>query len=103
MSIKSWFEDKLKGIVVNRVTKKIVSWLDGKKTTIGAINLLLWVAIFAIPAFTPQYNFITLYATQIRDLLIDSGFNIDNELFNTGVGFTILGLVDKIRKLIKGE
>lgn len=96
-----WIEEKIKGIVLNRVVVKVAAWLEGKKTVIGAINMLLWIAIYAIPAFTPQYNFITVYATMIRDALQSAGIDLDNELFNAGVGFTVVGLIDKIRKLFR--
>lgn len=81
----------------------MITWLNGKKTTIGAISFLLWIAIYAMPAFTPDYNFITVYATNLRDILQASGINLDNELFNAGAGFTVVGLIDKVRKLFKGE
>lgn len=80
---------------------KFINILNGKKTIIGAISLLLWVTIYAIPAFTPEYNWITVYATQLRDILIASGLELDNSLFNIGAGFTVVGLIDKIRKLFK--
>lgn len=96
-----WIEEKIKGIVLNRVVVKVAAWLEGKKTVIGAINMLLWIAIYAIPAFTPQYNFITVYATMIRDALQSAGIDLDNELFNAGVGFTVVGLIDRIRKLFR--
>lgn len=97
----SFIEDYVMKIVRNRVLVKVVAWLDGKKTAIGAINLLLWVAIYAIPAFTPNYNWIVDYAMWLRDALKGAGIDIDNELFNAGVGFTVAGLLDKIRKLFK--
>ncbi len=81
----------------------IAEILNGKKTVIGAISLLLWVTIYAIPAFTPNYNWITVYATQVRDFLQASGIQIDNSLFNVGAGFTVVGLIDKIRKLFKTD
>lgn len=93
----------LKGIFLNRLVLRIAKALEGKKTVIGAINLLLWIAIYAVPAFTPDYNWITVAATQIRDALIAAGINLDNELFNTGVGFTVVGLFDKIRQLLNKD
>lgn len=86
--------------LVVKITKP-VKFIDGKKTVIGATSLLLWVCIYAVPAFTPQYSWVTVIATQVRDLLQASGINLDSELFNAGVGFTVLGLADKVRKLIK--
>ncbi len=99
----TWIQRKLEGIALSRILKKLVDYLDGKKTVVGALSLLLWVAIYALPAFTPNYNWITVIATQIRDTLQASGVQLDNSLFNAGVGFTVLGLVDKVRKLITKE
>lgn len=99
----SFIEDKIKKIVVNRLTVRLVEYLKGKKTVIGAVSFLLWVAIYAMPAFTPQYNFITQYAVMIRDAMQAAGIDLDNELFNAGVGFTLVGLVDKVRRLFKKD
>jgi hypothetical protein len=99
----SYIKKKVKQFVLGRILKEVVQAIDGRKTLIGAVNLLLWVAIYAIPAFTPEYNQITEYAVWIRDGLAESGLVLDNELFNIGVGFTLVGLVDKVRKLIKGK
>lgn len=99
----SFIEDKIKKLVINRVVIKVVEYLKGKKTAIGAVSFLLWVAIYAMPAFTPQYNFITQYAVVIRDAMQAAGIDLDNELFNAGVGFTLVGLVDKIRRLFKKD
>lgn len=97
----SWIEDYIKKNLVKQVVAKLVKWLDGKKTATGALSLLLWVAIYAIPAFTPDYNWITQYATMIRDALNSSGVVLDNTLFNVGTTFTVVGLLDKLRKLIR--
>lgn len=99
----SWISDLVQKYAVKSVLAKVANWLNGKKTAIGAVNLLLWVALYAIPAFTPQYNWITVIATQIRDGLNAAGLNLDNQLFNAGVGFTVVGLVDKIWKLFKED
>lgn len=88
----------IKELILNNL-KGIGGYFNGKKTTLGAISLLLWVAIYAMPAFTPDYNWITVEATRIRDMMQMLGFNIDNELFNVGAGLTVVGLADKIRKL----
>lgn len=90
MNIKELILNKLKGLVM---------MFNGKKTTLGATSLILWVTIYAMPAFTPDYNWITVEATRVRDALQVLGFNIDNELFNVGAGLTVVGLIDKIRKL----
>lgn len=83
--------------------RAIITWLNGKKTALGAISLLLWITIYALPAFHPEYNWITVYGTNARDFLLSIGINLDRELFNAGVGVTVLGLGDKVRKIAKGE
>lgn len=97
----NWINRKVESFIVTRVMGKVVAILDGKKTTIGCINLGLWILIYAMPAFTPDYNWVTEYATKFRDMLNDSGIVLDNSLFNAGAGFTVVGLVDKVRKLYK--
>jgi hypothetical protein len=99
----SWLEDKVRGVVLNRVVLKIAAYLKGKKTAIGALSFLLWVVIYAMPAFTPNYNWIIVYATMFRDALQAAGINLDNQLFNAGVGFTVVGLIDKVRTLFKKD
>lgn len=100
-----WIDRKIEGwimkTILGRIAAKLAVYLEGKKTVIGAINLVLWILIYAMPAFTPNYNWLTAYATQFRDLLIAAGVNLDNELFNVGVSFTVVGLVDKLRRLNK--
>lgn len=92
-------QDKIKKYVLNiflaRYLVQVKDYLKGKKTVTGAISLLLWVCIYAIPAFTPEYNWLTVLATQVRDTLQSSGIELDNTLFNTGLGFTVIGLIDK--------
>lgn len=97
----TWIQRKLEGIFLSRAISGLVKYLDGKKTLVGAASLLLWVCIYAVPAFTPNYSWITVLATQIRDGLLAAGIQLDNSLFNAGLGFTVVGLVDKVRKLIK--
>ncbi len=97
----SWIKNKIESFLIGRVLNKAILYLDGKKTVIGAINLLLWVFIYAVPALFPEYSFLTVYATQIRDALAAGGVVLDNSLFNTGVTFTVVGLIDKVRKLYK--
>lgn len=99
MSIK----DRIRNWLFGKYLVQIQEYLKGKKTLIGAISLLLWVCIYAVPAFTPQYSFLTVAATQIRDALNSSGIVLDNSLFNTGVGFTVIGLLGKIMDLFKKE
>lgn len=85
----------------NLITRNIVQpiWkkLDGKKTAIGATSFLLWVSIYAMPAFG-DYNGLVKAGTMIRDFLIANGIELDNTAFNTGTIMSILGLLDKYRK-----
>lgn len=103
MGIKDRIKNYFLQIFLTRYLVKLKTFLKGKKTAIGALSFLLWVAIYAIPAFTPQYNWIVVYATQLRDLLQSAGIDLDNELFNSGVGFTVVGLLDKLMSYFKKE
>lgn len=84
-----------------KLLKKLWNKFDNKKSAIGATSFLLWVAIYAMPAFGPDYNWIVQYGTQLRDFLLAHGIVLDNTLFNVGTGATLIGLLDKFRKTIK--
>lgn len=99
----SWVKDKLQKYVLGALIAKVVTYLKGKKTAIGALSFLLWITIYAMPAFGPNYNWVTVLATQVRDALQAGGINLDNELFNAGVGFTVVGLIDKAKNWYKGK
>lgn len=99
----SWIENKIKGLVINRIVKKVVTWLDGKKTIIGLINIALWAVIYAVPVVAPQHIWVVAIAQHIKDALESGGIVLDGALFNAGLGFTVVGLIDKIRKLIKKD
>lgn len=83
-----------------KIFKKIWKAFDGKKTVIGGVSWILWVAVYAMPAFGPNYNWIVQYGTQIRDFLIANGVQLDNVSFNTATIATILGLLDKFYKKV---
>lgn len=95
----SWISDKLNKFILERVVNRAANWLKGKKTVIGAISLLLWAVIYAAPIVFPQYAFIVPIAEQVRDALKAAGVDLDGSLFSAGVGFTVVGLIDKLRKL----
>lgn len=83
------------------ILRTIWDKLDGKKVTIGATSLLFWIVFYALPAFHPQYNWITAYATEVRDFLASQGIVLDNTSFNVGILATVIGLLDKFRKAKK--
>lgn len=83
------------------IIKSVWDLFDGKKTAIGATSFLFWVFIYALPAFHPEYSWVTQYGTQIRDFLMAHGIVLDDAAFNTGTFASILGLLDKFRKAKK--
>lgn len=87
--------------VVKDLLRELWRMLDGKKTVAGASTLLFWIVFYALPAFHPEYNWITHYSTQVRDFLLANGIQLDNATFNSGVLFTVLGLLDKFKKNVK--
>lgn len=62
----------------------------------GNICILAWIAIYALPAFSPKYNQLTILGTNIRDFLISQGIFADNISFNMGVLFSIVGLLGNL-------
>lgn len=99
MSIKSWAQK----LILGRAIAPVVSYLKGKKTAIGAVSLLLWIAIYAMPAFGPNYNWVVQAGTTIRDTLQSNGIVLDNSLFNVGTGMTVIGLVGKVMDFLKKD
>lgn len=77
--------------------------LLSKAHGLGVLCLLTWVAIYAMPAFTPNHNEITQLGTAVRDFLISQGVFADNASFNAGVLLTVLGSLGKVTDLIKKE
>jgi len=92
----NWLKKKLMQYFLGQKLIALKGWLKGKKTVTGAVSFLLWIAIYAMPAFGPDYNSITVAGTAIRDFLLSNGIDLDNSLFNLGTGFTVIGLVGKI-------
>lgn len=80
---------------------RLVKWLDGKKTILGAIQLVLWVLIYGVPVVAPQYAYIAELGLWIQGLLQSAGLDIGGELLGAGTGLTIIGLLDKIRKMYR--
>lgn len=70
---------------------------------LGALCLLAWIAIYAVPAFTPEYNQLTVLGKSIRDFLISQGVFLDNASFNAGVLLTVLGSLGKVTDLFRKE
>ena len=68
---------------------------------LGVLSLLAWIAIYAMPAFTPNHNEITQLGTGIRELLISQGIFLDNSSFNAGVLLTALGIFGQLTDMLK--
>jgi len=76
------------------IPSKWIHWLNGKKRILGAIQLGLWVLIYAIPRVKPEWTFIAAAGIQIQGFLMNLGLDMGNELLTGGVGFTAVGLID---------
>lgn len=88
------------GLLLGKWIKPIIASLDGKKTVLGAITLVLWVVIYAIPTLWPDLAYIADWGKQLQELLESQGLVFDKELLGTGLGLTLIGLIDKVRKLL---
>jgi hypothetical protein len=87
---------------VNDMVSGIVKFLEGKKTWLGMISLVLWAMIYAIPVIHPQWAFVADWARNIQHLLASIGLPLDDGLLTGGMGLTIIGLLDKVRRLLGG-
>ena len=63
-----------------------VETINGSKTLLGLIALVLWAAIYAVPAL----------GAQVQAFLISVGVNLSAELLNLGSILVLVGLADKI-------
>jgi len=82
--------------------KKAAAYLNGKKTLLGAVMLLLWAIIYAFPIFLPNTGIGEL-GKQLQQILLDGGLMPDDfgrYLLEMGSSVTLLGFIDKLRKWI---
>lgn len=86
-------------------TAKLLEFLwklmDGKKTLAGALVLAAWFLMYLAPLLFPQHPELVALGFVLRDFLSSLGFGSD-EILISGGGLTVIGLLDKVRKLIEG-
>lgn len=77
-----------------------IDWLNGRKRILGAVCLVLWVAIYAVPAMcvTDVCSTIAVIGAKARDLLMSMGLDLDSALLTTGGALTVVGLADWLVK-----
>jgi len=78
------------------VPSKWVTWLNGKKRILGAIQLVLWVLVFAIPRVKPEWAFLAATGLKVQEFLQGLGLDVGSALLSSGTGFTVVGLLDWI-------
>ena len=95
---------KIKLLVkVNDMVSAIVKFLEGKKTWLGMISLVLWAMIYAVPVIHPQWAFVADWARNIQHRLSSIGLPLDDGLLTGGMSLTLIGLLDKLRRLFTGN
>lgn len=92
----------LKTLVVEKLLGGVVDWLNGKKTAIGALTLLVWTWAYVVPVLYPGAAGIIPFVQTIVDALSHAGV-LDQELLAAGTGLTVVGLVHKAVKYFKKE
>lgn len=101
---------KIKSVLVNffltRMLGDLIKWIyratEGKKTLLGFLSLLMWTWIYVVPALCGDAcGMAAEFGLKVRDMLVGAGVSLDSELLNTGIGLTLVGLLDKIRKMFK--
>lgn len=89
----------IKGKILGWLVPSVwVDWLNGRKRILGAIALILWVAIYAVPALcvTPTCSTIAMIGATVRDFLAAQGIVLDGPLLTAGGTLTIIGVIDWI-------
>lgn len=95
----SWYKKLMMLLNFKDYADKLIKLLKGKKTVIGAISMLLWLVVYGVPVFFPQYSFLVEIALKIQAFLLSYGIELDSELLGAGAGITVIGLLDKLRRM----
>jgi hypothetical protein len=103
MELKIMMMKDITSWVIGRTLKPVLMWMDGKKTVTGAISLLLWVVIYALPAARPDLGYISAFGQQARECLEAVGVHLDQELLASGLGLTLVGLLHKAKKYFAAD
>jgi len=74
--------------------------IDGKKSLVGGYTLVLWIMLYVVPVVDPSLLVYAEYAKQIADFLSSMGISPLPWLY-TSSGLTIIGGVDKARKMYR--
>lgn len=99
----SWLS-KIKALLnLKSHADKLIELLKGKKTYIGTISMLIWFFIYGVPVFFPEYAFLAEFALRIQSYLADLGLILDKELLGAGAGITVIGFLDKIRRMLSED
>lgn len=89
---KTWLKEKTIGLLI---PTNWVEWLKGKKTVLGAISLVLWALIYALPAIRPDLAEVAQLALKLQAYLTAAGLDV-NTFLGAGTGLTVIGLLDKL-------
>lgn len=95
----SWLS-KIKVLLnIKGLADGLIEKLKGKKTLLGLIALVLWFLIYGVPIYFPQYVWLADIALKIQAYLQSAGIILDDSLLTGGAGVTVIGLIDKIRRI----
>lgn len=97
--LKQIIEKYVLKLVVNKATKKIAEFLNGKKTYTGLVTLFIWLLIYGAPALFPDAGAIVEAGKYLQTALLDADVHLDTELLAGGAALTLIGFVHKVKKL----
>lgn len=89
-----------KAVGLKLVADVVIGKLRGKKTILGALTLLFWFGIYAVPVLFPEYAYIVEPLKNIKEFLESYGLVIGDPMFELGAGVTVIGLMDKLQRFI---
>ena len=87
-------------LILGKWIKPLIKLLDGRKTLLGLIQLILGLAIWVVPqaGFGDSSTMIINLARIIAEFLDSSGIDMGSLLIS-GAGFTLVGVIHKIKKI----
>jgi len=85
-------------LILGKWLKPIWDFLNGNKTYLGIVQIVLGIAIWVVPEISSELGYIAEFAKQIANLMGTAGIDLGTVL-TSGAGFTLVGLVHKIIKL----
>ena len=93
-----WIKEIVVGYLLKDFLVFVKDKLEGNKTYLGIVQIVLGILIVVAQA-VPEIQPYTQYLLILVELAQEHGIDLGETLLISGQGFTLVGLIDKIRRL----